>query len=201
MEHSARRWRSPPLSRNHHPTQNTAARLSSLPSRARILVIYCRNVSLRFDAKLLWRPFLAPDAALPVGEKDGHRSPQMSVVGRAKKSKNDGKFWRLAAYIGSAEQCSHVQRRERRGVPQPDGCLQRQMKSNHHLSFAANKERDTDTVPNRRCITGRCGGCSTAFRRKDSSTLPMLAPEQCRLDRPRVASSQHLVPAPKPQSR
>ena len=114
-----------------------------------------------------------------------------------KKNKFSGKFWRLAAYIGSAEQCSHVQRRERRGVPQPDGCLQRQMKSNHHhFPFAANKERDTDSVPNRTCITGRCGGRSTAFRRKDSSTLPMLAPEQCRVNRPRVASSQHLVPAP-----
>ena len=87
MEHSARRWRSPPLSRNHHPTRNTAARLLSLPSRGRILVIYCRNVSLRLDAKLFWRPFLAPDAALPVGEKDGHRSPQMPAVGRAKKAK------------------------------------------------------------------------------------------------------------------
>ena len=62
--------------------------------------------------------------------------------------------------------------------------------------FCGEQERHTDTVPNRTCITGRCGGCSTAFRRKDSSTLPMLAPEQCRLDRPRVASSQHLVPAP-----
>ena len=85
MEHSARRWRSPPLSRNHHPTRNTAARLLNLPSRGRILVIYCRNVSLRLDAKLFWRPFLAPDAALPTGEKDGRRSPQMP--GRAKKQK------------------------------------------------------------------------------------------------------------------
>ena len=49
------------------------------------MVIYCRNVSLPLDAKLFWRPFLAPDAALPVGEKDGHRSPQMPVVGQAKK--------------------------------------------------------------------------------------------------------------------
>ena len=131
-------------------------------------------------------PFLAPDAALPVGEKDGHRSPQMP--GRAKKTKRmeDGKFWRFAACIGSAEQCGHVQRRERRGVPRPDGCLQGQIKSNrHHFSSAVSKERDTNTVPNRTCITGRCGGRSTAFRRKDSSTLPMLAPEQCRLDRPR----------------
>ena len=184
MEHSARRWRSPPLSRNHHPTRNTAARLLSLPSRGRILVIYCRNVSLRLDAKLFWRPFLAPDAALPTGEKDGRRSPQNARP--SKKNKKDGKFWRFAACIGSAEQCGHVQRRERRGVPRPDSCLQGQMKSNrHHFSSAASKERDTDTVPNRTCITGRCGGRSTAFRRKDSSTLPMLAPEQCRLDRPK----------------
>ena len=185
MEHSAQRWQSPPLSRNHHPTRNIAARLSSLPSRARILVIYCRNVSLRLDAKLFWRPFLAPDAALPVGEKDGHRSPQMLVVGRAKKSKNDGKFWRLAAYIRSAKQCSHVQRRERRGVPQPDGCLRRQLKSNHHhFSFAANKERIH--IPSRtgRALPAAAEGVPQLFE-EDSSTLPMLAPEQCRLDRPR----------------
>jgi len=88
MEHSAQRWRSPPLSRNHHPTRNSAARLSSLPSRARILVIYCRNVSLRFDAKLFWRPFLSTWCHFASRRKGRPQIPTNASGGPSKKKTN-----------------------------------------------------------------------------------------------------------------